>query len=292
MLLILPATVILYRRSKFECFSFLTFCIILIYVFSSWWNWFYGDSFGMRPMVDYYGLFMLVILLMLSSIKQRIWQIVAVSFIGLSLLLNLFQTWQYAEEIIHPDAMNKSAYNYIFLKTGNSYKRCIAATDESFYGLLQKEAFFKTNTNLETQSDDWRTNLYVLTESGSTAAKLTSSVHYGPSFEYQIPDSETGRENIYIKFKTDYFEPLENAAIGALFVVDIKDISNKTIFYKAFRMKRLPDQKVNEWRTGSIGFKIPDFAEGVSSIKFYIWNKEKSTFLLDDLELTFYSYQQ
>ncbi len=57
-------------------------------------------------------------------------------------------------------------------------------------------------------------------------------------------------------------------------------------------MKRLPDQVTNQWRKGNIGFKIPDFTGDLSSIKFYIWNKDRQGFLLDDLELRFYTYRQ
>ena len=288
MLLLIPAMIYLYKRSKYEFYTFLVFFTVIVYVFSSWWNWFYGDSFGMRPMVDFLGLFLIVILLMLSSLKKKFLFVFISIFILLAVFLNLFQSWQYASGIIHPDAMTKSAYNYVFLRTDKSFKHAVADTDESFYGVLQEAPFFETKNDLKQDYPGWNTNWSTIKE----AAKLTANNPYGPTFEYVIPESEKEKQNIYIEFKTAFLESVPNAAREALFVVDVKDTSGKTIFYKTFKVKRLPDQIINQWRKGNIGFKIPDFTDELSSIKFYIWNKDKQEFLLDDLEIRFYTYRQ
>ncbi len=292
MLLLFPALVRLFRQSRYIFYTFSGFIILVIYVFSSWWNWFYGDSFGMRPMVDFYALFFLVILLMVNDIKRKTtWWSLAV-FTGLAVFLNMFQTWQYAAGIIHPDAMNRKAYAYVFLRMDQSYKNAVAGCDESFYGKLNEAPFFKTQNDLEGPLRGWTANPEPVSSGNSTAAKLTAAVQFSPSFEYNIPVPEKGKQNIYIVFETKYLEPEPNAASQALFVVDVKDTSGKTVFYKTFKMKRLPDQLSVQWREAHIGFKIPDFTDELSSIKLYIWNKEKQTFLLDDLAIRFYTYRQ
>ncbi len=149
MLLLVPAIVTLYKRSKYEFYTFIVFCVLIVYVFSSWWNWFYGDSFGMRPMVDFYGLFFLVIVLMVNNLKKKFLSITISIFVLLVVFLNLFQSWQYAVDIIHPDAMNKEAYSYVFLRTDKSYKNAVSGTDESFYGTSENKAFFETKNDLD-----------------------------------------------------------------------------------------------------------------------------------------------
>ncbi|TRZ75583.1 MAG: hypothetical protein D4R97_02210, partial [Bacteroidetes bacterium] len=37
--------------------GFLLFFVLLIYISSSWWCWYYGDGFGQRPVIDFYGVF-------------------------------------------------------------------------------------------------------------------------------------------------------------------------------------------------------------------------------------------
>ncbi len=43
-------------------------------------------------------------------------------------------------------------------------------------------------------------------------------------------------------------------------------------------------------KEGSIGFKLPEINDNMAYIKFYIWNVEKQTYLLDDLAIQLYTY--
>jgi hypothetical protein len=97
--------------------------------------------------------------------------------------------------------------------------------------------------------------------------------------------------NLYAVFETQFLEQEKNAAIGALFVIDIKDLKGKTEFYKTFRIKRLPDNTTGVWRKGSIGFKLPVLTPNSATIKMYIWNRDAQTFYLDDLQIALYTYQ-
>ncbi len=113
---------------------------------------------------------------------------------------------------------------------------------------------------------------------------------YSSSFTYHIPDNLIDKNNLYVVFDTEYLEPIPNSASKALFVVDISDTSGKTVFYKAFKVKRLPDDLTNKWRAGSIGFKLPLITDDMTKIKFYIWNKDKQEFYINALALKFYTY--
>jgi disulfide oxidoreductase YuzD len=70
------------------------------------------------------------------------------------------------------------------------------------------------------------------------------------------------------------------------------DISNKNenIFYKSFKVKKIPDNITNEWRDGTIGFKLPEITNEMEYIKLYIWNVKKQDYFLDDIRLDFYTY--
>ena len=81
-----------------------------------------------------------------------------------------------------------------------------------------------------------------------------------------------------------------NAAKDALFIVDISNDEGETIFYKKFKVKKLPDDIVGEWQKESIGFKLPELTEDMVQIKFYIWNISKQNFFVDDSEIKIYEY--
>jgi hypothetical protein len=94
-------------------FSFVLFAAFL---FSSWWSWWYGGSFGQRVMIDFYALIALSLAAALYNIRHSLWRrTFLVALIAFS-LLNIFQTWQYRHGIIHWSDMNKAKYwNSFFL---------------------------------------------------------------------------------------------------------------------------------------------------------------------------------
>ncbi len=97
----------------------------------------------MRPMVDYYGLYLVVIVLLIDNIEARWIKIAAAVFVFLVILLNVVQTYQYAVGIIHPDSMTKKAYWHVFLKLDEKSEQVISGGDETFYGKLDEEPFFR-----------------------------------------------------------------------------------------------------------------------------------------------------
>ena len=293
-LLLFPALVYLWRKkSVYSVISFLIFFGIQVYVFSSWWNWYYGDSFGMRPMVDYYGFYSLVIAIFIYRVKGKLIKIAISIFVILMIIINMLQSYQYAVGIIHPDSMSKKSYWHVFFNLSHDCESSISCGDETFYGSLSETPFFITNNYIDDYDDGWKdpvnTNNTVFF-SDSLSVSQTTDYIYSPSFNYFIPDTLAGYNNIYVRFSTMFLEMSKNAALKALFVVDISDKLGEHVFYKAFGIKPLPNDDINIWKEGSIGFKLPQITDDMYSIKFYIWNAEKQSYLLDDIKLKFYTY--
>lgn len=292
MMAIIPGIFYLWRRSRFEFYSFLGFFVTLIYVFASWWNWLYGNSFGMRPMVDFYALFLLIIAIYFDSLKQGIFRGLMIIFIFICILLNLFQTSQYTKGIIHYDSMTKDAYWYVFLKSDMEYAGVIGDHDEYYYGSLSEEPFFETHNDFSMNMPGWTSINNFSTEhyEGKQAVKMDTADIYSPTFEITIPDSLLGMKNIYTVFETGYAEPMPNAALHALFVVGISNSDSQNVFYKSFRLKRLPDDEIAIWKAGIIGFKLPEITNDMKQIKLYVWNRENTIFYLSSFDLSFYTY--
>jgi len=243
-------------------------------------------------MVDYYSIFFLTIALFVSSTKWPRTRLITFIFIGLVSALNLFQTYQYAKGIIHPDSMNREVYWKVFLKTSDEYVGIIAAADESFYGILNETPLFETTNDMERIYPAWAIAKNHSEEyfSSKYSAQLNNTVVYSPSFSYKIPESLISKKNLYVFFETMVFEKEQNAAIDALFIVDISNNEGQTIFYKKFQVKKLPDDIVSEWQKESIGFKLPELTDDMVQIKFYVWNVGKQVFLLDDLVIKIHEY--
>ncbi len=107
----------IYRRNKWQGASLASFMIILTYVLSSWWNWYYGGSFSSRVYIEYYIFFFWALLAVMDGLKhKKVWKTLATTYIVLCICLCQVQTFQYRHLIIHWDGMTKESYWGNFLK--------------------------------------------------------------------------------------------------------------------------------------------------------------------------------
>jgi hypothetical protein len=112
----------LFKRNRAIFYATSVSVLITIYIFSSWWAWSYGFSWGMRPMIDSYSFLSFPIAAFFSFIfsKKKIYSWCMLSVITLLIMLNLFQTWQYKNGLIHFDYMTRKAYFKGFFQTQTS----------------------------------------------------------------------------------------------------------------------------------------------------------------------------
>lgn len=88
------------------------------YVVYSWWCWWYGGSFGARPMIDVYGIMSIPLAASIQYVRnQKSWlKAIATVVLAGMIFLNQFQMTQYRTSLLHWDSMTKKAYWGIFLK--------------------------------------------------------------------------------------------------------------------------------------------------------------------------------
>jgi hypothetical protein len=113
----------LYRMQRGLFYPLLIYLVATIYVLSSWWSWWYGGCFGMRSMIETYGLLSIPLAALLLAFKdqflsRRILLAVALSFFA---FLNIFQTYQYTKVLIHYVGMTRKSYWTIFLRAKDRY---------------------------------------------------------------------------------------------------------------------------------------------------------------------------
>jgi len=102
------------KASKFKI-AILLYFIAHIYIIYSWWCWWYGGSFGSRPMIDATAILSIPLAAFIATSfnwKFTSWvsRILIIGFVG----LNLFQSMQYRRGIIHWDSMTKDSYFLVF----------------------------------------------------------------------------------------------------------------------------------------------------------------------------------
>lgn len=88
---------------------------VYVYIIFSWWCWWYGGGFGMRPMIDIYPILAFPLAAFMDRAYQSKFARKAVTgFYLFFILLNLFQTDLLAKGILHWHGTSKALYWELF----------------------------------------------------------------------------------------------------------------------------------------------------------------------------------
>lgn len=101
--------------------SGLLFFVILTYVLSSWYCWYYGMSYGLRAYIDHFSVFCIFLAAAIDKSTKPV-KIVFVLLMLFTIPLNFIQTWQYDKYIFHWSEMDKRKYWEVFLETENRFR--------------------------------------------------------------------------------------------------------------------------------------------------------------------------
>ena len=112
----------LWKSSRFSFFSWFGFFLLITYVFSSWWMWYYGGSFSSRVYVEYIPLFMILLATMLHAMRSKPVKKVFIATIILLTILCQIQTYQYRYYQIHWADMTQEKYWDVFLRVDRLMK--------------------------------------------------------------------------------------------------------------------------------------------------------------------------
>jgi len=131
-----------------------------IYILFSWDIWWYGDTFGSRPMVQHYAYLSIPLAAFISWLqeKSKVVKYPMFLLLAFTLFLNLFQTWQYDNRILPLGMINKEYYWASYLKaTKDNGRKVLIDVPESKLGADFKEEFFQSNEVISSFGKDQET---------------------------------------------------------------------------------------------------------------------------------------
>jgi len=129
------------------------FFLVLTYILSSWHNWYYGASYGMRVYVEFYPVFFILFVLLIENLRtsyKALILIVAFAFVP----LNLIQAMQYKKYILHWYEMDKAKYWRVFLKTDKTYKGLLWKSQLSSERFITIQRFELGDFKIEPRSSE------------------------------------------------------------------------------------------------------------------------------------------
>ncbi len=105
----------LWQRSRSAAMAWSFFFLVLTYVLSSWWNWWYGGSFGSRVHVEFLALFAFLFALAAQHLVGVFARAFFTSAVALVILCQI-QTYQARYYQIHWSDMDRERYWDVFLR--------------------------------------------------------------------------------------------------------------------------------------------------------------------------------
>jgi len=279
-------------RKKMQFFSVTLFLVLITYVVASWWNWYYGDGFGLRAFIDFYGVFAILLALLLNFSRSRV--VVA----GLILILipvvamNLVQTWQYTHLVIQPNSMNATKYHHIFMRTDSAVINCLGGNEEMAGFTISLEHPVRVYANdFEKPADGWSTNTIVETHSafsGNQAGYLDSVHPFSPGIAIRAGQLCSLPAACFVTGELKIWDSAAGASNGALVVLSMDSIRPGENWWQGFRLNDIPQTGSKTWRTCNFSLMLPEFSNPDRILKIYVWNTEKKPMLVDDFVVRFF----
>ena len=129
--------IFLYRKNRKLTPVLVVFYLLILYLTFSWENWYYGGSYGCRPLIETLPLLSIPLAALTEKIfshHSKIAKSTYITVITLLISLNIFQSYQYAGNTIHWDRMSKDYYWRVFGR--------VHATDEDRKLLLPEQEYY------------------------------------------------------------------------------------------------------------------------------------------------------
>ncbi len=256
---------LVWQRKYYQFFAWLAFFLFITYVFSSWHSWEYGASYGSRVYIDYYAIFFILFALLIDRAPWFLSEgIILVSLLAIP--VNLVQSYQYKNYILHWTDMNKERYWKVFLKTD---KRFEGVLWKKHYGPNQYQAVKKVLLGDITCAAGRKFHLVYKTGS-SSVPHFNRVSHIRIRIFHSFP--ETDRTKV---------------------IVSIKDsASGKIEYWYDPYLIRFAEKQFGQGQKGSFTYSFKSLADSKEkTITVKLFSEDKRPIVLKDFEIEFLAHQ-
>jgi hypothetical protein len=163
------------RLSVFKTFNIIAFYVVSVYIFSSWWCWYYGAGMGQRVMIDHFLLLGYLMIVSLESLPRLVKNVVLLSY-GVLIIFNVIQTYQISIGIYPMGSPTKEVYWDNFL---NVYKKAKVYDKVNWELIETKQVSFISNSKAIVKGASKEVD-------GSYVIQTSEFETYSPSFAVEL----------------------------------------------------------------------------------------------------------
>lgn len=259
---------ILYRKHRLQFYLLGGLLVFLFYFFSSYWAYTYFDGFGIRVLVDYYGIFGILGAHALSALVPRFY--IAGTLALIFLAINLIYTYQVNTGIIARSGMTFRMWEHIFLKTDASYRYSLGGSHELQPYADQQPGVLDSATAIASDFD-------------------FEGKEFGPvALSHALP---VKTRRLHAEVNCSRREKVRGASSAALMVMNVsRPGKEKAEYYAQFLLNEVPESSCCETRHYAYTCNLVGEFEKGDLVSAYIWNRNKGPFVLEKLAFKLYNY--
>ena len=292
----LSGWIILFFRNALKLLSMSIFLIVSTYIIASWWCWYYGDGFGLRAFIDYYGIYAILLAFLINLITTRVMVAFLVLIMAPLVLLNLVQTWQYTHQVIQPNSMNREKYQYVFFRTDSAVINSLGGNKElADYNINTIRPVKVFASNFERDQTFWIKNHIISITgafSGNNVGYLDSNHQFSPGITVKADEIGKVPASFYIEGELMIKDSVAGAANGSLIVLSMDSINPGENWWQGFRLNDIPQKNISHWSKRKFSLMTPVISNHHGILKVYIWNTGKIPLLIDDFTLRIFGQQK
>ena len=277
------------EKQWYRVLYFIGFFMILTYVLSCWWSWWYGGSFGLRAYIDFYPILIVPFALALERMTSK-WKRIALMGATLCCMgLNMIQTEQYNRYILHMEYMNVPRYWQIFLSLNPALNGIFYQDDyiREQQKQLAKEhlggnhVVFTTFNNFEPGKSvtNWAENGKIATVFGVSsqhACEISAQHQFSCTYIKGADSLKRISPKAYLRISAATY--LKNKESDASLVVSLED-ANGSYSYQHYWLK--PQLKTNCWTTILYNFKFENIRKKEDLLKVYFYGTKGELYISD-----------
>jgi hypothetical protein len=285
-LIALLGSLVFWKKNRFAFFAFTSFFLILLYVISSWWNWYYGPSFGQRAFVDFYSVLAIPLAFTIEKIQHANWRKTLLLICSACVFLNLIQTYQYNKQILSSWDMNLQKYAYVFLKTSSKYRNCLGGNNDlPLYNEIRK-SIFSLHDDFEENPSNAKVCTWV--EQHGNACDY-SDRDYNLLFTIPANQSFLSERALFAEIQLDRFELEKYSYNEAFFVIEYQNKFGEIYFNYTLKLNDYPSELFRIWETHKYSVELKRIKSPTDTIRMYVWNQSKARFYLDNVQIELFS---
>lgn len=258
------------RRKEANSWYILGLFFVLSYVFSSWWSWYYGCSFGQRSFVEYLPVFAVP----LAFLVQRALQPGRKAMMVLAAVLLLACTWF--------NIRLTYAFESCFFGSSWDWQHYTLQLNRA--GIWPVEPGFSYKNDFENNAINAGTaTTRRVSRSGDLSALLDAGHEYSGTFMNYPEKMKAGGMPSKVQVKLWVYKT-GSAPTGGLVVCDISK-DGRTLYWES-RTLDVPMSASRSWFAVPVNFDLPQRLDSWSELRVYVWNKGRTTFYVDDMTIT------